>query len=123
MSRPRVLIVDDEVDLVEMLAMRLEALGKFDIEKAYDGQEAIEMAKRDHPDFVLLDTVMPTLDGWQVCRELKADPQTKGAKIVVTTAGSQSEEKAKEAGADRLLLKPYEFDDLIGVLDSFGASA
>lgn len=123
MSRPRVLIVDDEVDLVEMLAMRLEALGRFDIEKAYDGREALELAKHDHPDFVLLDTVMPTVDGWQVCRELKADPQTRDAKIVVMTAGSQSEEKAKEAGADRLLLKPYEFSDLLGVLDSFGASA
>lgn len=115
----KVLIVDDEADLVEMLSLRLQALGRYEIETAYDGDEGLAKAKSKHPDVVLLDTVMPKVDGWEVCRRLRADPETKDTKIVVmTAAGLGAEKTARESGADDLVLKPYEFNDLLGVLSS-----
>lgn len=115
----RVLIIDDEADLVEMLQLRLQALGRYEIETAYDGDEGLAKAKSDHPDVVLLDTVMPKVDGWEVCRRLKADPQTRDTKVVVmTAAGAGAQKSAQEAGADELMLKPYEFNDLVSLLAS-----
>lgn len=119
MSRKRLLIVDDEVDLVEMLSLRLQAQGRWDIEAAYDGDEGLEKARADHPDIVLLDTVMPKVDGWEVCRQLRSDPGTRDAKIIVmTAAGTGAEAAAREAGADLLVRKPYEFSELLGALSA-----
>jgi len=113
----KLLIVDDEADLVEMLLLRLQALGRYDIDTAYDGEEGLDKARAEKPDVVLLDTVMPKVDGWEVCRRLKADPLTKDTKVIVmTAAGTGAQKTAQEAGADELVLKPYEFNDLLGVL-------
>lgn len=115
-GKRRLLIVDDEVDLVEMLALRFEASGAFEVDKAFDGDDGMAHAKAFKPDIVLLDSVMPKMDGWQLCRTLRADPDTNKAKIVIMTAGNRSEASAKEAGADSLVLKPYDYADLLGVL-------
>lgn len=122
MSKKRLLIVDDEADLVEMLSLRLQAQDRWDIDTAYDGDEGLTKAHSGHPDIVLLDTVMPKVDGWEVCRQLRADPETRDAKIIVmTAAGPGAAKTAQEAGADRLLSKPYEFSELLGALAALEA--
>lgn len=119
----RLLIVDDEADLVEMLTLRLVASGRFEVDQAPDGEAGLAKIRGGMPDVVLLDSVMPKLDGWEVCRRLRADPGTRQAKIVMMTAGtpSRAKEEACQAGADRLILKPYEFEELVAMIDSLEA--
>lgn len=119
-QRPlKILVIDDEEDLVEMLALRLRSTGRFEVETAYDGAAGLEKARTRLPDVVLLDNVMPGMDGWEVCRRLREDAKTKGLRIVVMTAGSpgKAQAKGREARADFVLLKPYDHEQLIAVLE------
>jgi len=85
MSRKYVLIVDDDPDLVETVAMMLEAKG-YEVGKAYDGVEGEEAIKKRRPDVVVLDVMMPRKNGYQLCRELKANKWTADIPIVLLTA-------------------------------------
>lgn len=125
MSKRRVLIIDDEEDLVEMLALRLESTGLFEVEKAFDGASGLARALQTVPDVILLDNVMPGLDGWEVCRRLRADAKTSGLTIIVMTAGSprKAEQQGREAHADRVVLKPYDYGELIEILKQEGSNA
>lgn len=124
-AKKRVLIIDDEEDLVEMLAMRLEATDLFEVDKAFDGAAGLERALSSKPDIVLLDNVMPNLDGWEVCRRLRADSSMDGLTIIIMTAGSPARaiERGREARADRVVLKPYEHEELLAILKQEGANA
>lgn len=115
----KVLIIDDEEDLVAMLSLRLRSTGRFEVDTAPDGAAGLARADSFGPDVVLLDTVMPGLDGWEVCRRLRADPRTKATRIVVMTAGNPSaaQARAKQAGADEVVFKPYDHERLIELLD------
>jgi two-component system, OmpR family, alkaline phosphatase synthesis response regulator PhoP len=117
-NKRRLLIVDDETDLVDMLAMRLEATGLFEIQKAQDGFEGLARAAEWKPDIVLLDNVMPGLDGWEVCRRLRADSRFDGLLIAMMTAGTpqKSQQRARDFHADALILKPYDQSDVINTL-------
>lgn len=123
--KPKVLIIDDEEDLVEMLAMRLQASGLFDVETAYDGPAGLDKARHAPPDVVLLDNVMPLMEGWEVCRRLRADPKTKSAKIIIMTAGSptKSQKRARDERVEHVLLKPYDHEQLLELIKSTGAAA
>ncbi len=114
----KLLIVDDEEDLVEMLALRLRAARGFEVETANDGPSGLEKARAQRPDVILLDNVMPGMDGWEVCRRLRQDERTRGARIIMLTAGNvgRTEPKVLDAGADEIVLKPYDQDQLIGLL-------
>ena len=118
MSKRLLLIVDDEEDLVEMLALRLEATGLFDVARAHDGISALERAAALKPDVVLLDNIMPGMDGWEVCQRLRADPACANAAVVMMTAGApaESRRKARESAADALILKPYDQAQVIETL-------
>lgn len=122
--KSKILIIDDEEDLVDMLAMRLQATG-FDVATANDGPAGLEKAHEDKPDVVLLDNVMPRMEGWEVCRRLRADPLTKDVKIIIMTAGSptKSQKRAHEEHVEHVLLKPYDHDRLIDLIKSTGATA
>ena len=104
---PLVLIVDDNVDAREMYAMYLEHEG-FRSAEAADGHSAIDRAKRDKPDLILMDATMPHLDGWEAARALKADADTKGIPLIMLTAHAFAEhrERAAAVGADGFLAKP-----------------
>lgn len=105
----RILVVDDEVQLVEMIKMRLEAAG-YAISTAYDGQAALEKAKKDKPDIIILDLMLPKMDGYKVCGLLKNDTRYSGIPIILFTAKAQEEDVAlgKSLGADAYITKPFD---------------
>ena len=107
--KKKILVIDDEKDLVEELGIRLESVG-YGVLAAFDGLEGLEKARKDKPDLILLDVMMPTLDGYHVCRELKKDPRTQSIPIIILTVKVHDESIAlgKEAGADDYVTKPYE---------------
>ena len=115
MGKPRILIVDDEPDLIMMLRLRLEAAG-YEILEAADGQDALEKARREKPDLIILDLMLPKLDGYKVCRMLKFDEKYKHIPIIIFTARVQDSQKklGEEVGADAYIAKPFEPPVLLG---------
>jgi CheY-like chemotaxis protein len=115
----RILIVDDDPEIVSMLSTRLGARG-YTVSTASDGHRALELAKRERPDVVLLDVMMPGKSGWEVARALKQDPVTQAIKIIMVTAiGEQVNELTSPIyGADAHLDKPFEFEKLEKIIAS-----
>jgi DNA-binding response OmpR family regulator len=110
----RILIADDESGFVMTLRSRLEFEG-FEVITALDGKEALEMVPAQQPDLILLDVMMPEVNGYQVCRTLKEDPETSAIPILMLTAKSQESDRfwGIEAGANAYITKPFDMDDLI----------
>ncbi len=105
----RVLVVDDILANVKLLEARLQA-EYFEVLTAYSGAEALELCERERVDVVLLDVMMPGMDGFEVCRRLKADPATQDVPVIMVTALDQPSDKLQglEAGADDFLTKPVD---------------
>ncbi len=103
----RILIVDDTLPSVKMLSAKLSG-EYFDVITATDGLSALEMVNEHNPDLVLLDVMMPGMDGYEVCERIKGNPETAHIPVVMVTALSESEEKVRglDAGADDFLTKP-----------------
>lgn len=104
---PKILVVDDEQDILELIRHTLNKEG-FEVNVAANGAQAIDQAKKNKPDLVLMDVMMPVMDGMEACRQLKEDPETKGIAIVFLTARSEefAELAGFEAGADDYIAKP-----------------
>jgi DNA-binding response OmpR family regulator len=119
MSAKKVLIIDDEVDLVETIRFPLELEG-FQVLAAYNGEEGLNQARSENPDLILLDLMLPKLDGYKVCRLLKFDERYKHIPIFMLTAKTQEKDKTlgKETGADEYLTKPFDIDELIAKIKS-----
>ena len=114
----KILVVDDEPEMVDIIKNRLRHNG-YEVITASDGIEGLEMAKRERPDLIVLDIMMPKLDGYHVCRMLKFDEKYRGISIVVLSALGIREESqliAKEVGADACLAKPYNADTLLNTI-------
>ena len=109
MAKKKILVVDDEAELVGMVKMRLEA-SQYEVITAYDGQEAIDTARREKPDLILLDLMLPKIDGYKVCGLLKADTRFRTIPIILFTARAQDSDKkmAEETGANAYVTKPFE---------------
>lgn len=116
-NKARVLLVDDEPDLVQMVSVRLTAAG-YEVVPAYDGQQALDQVKQNRPDLIILDLMLPKLDGYKVCRLLKFDERTKTIPVLIFTARAQVEDVtlATECGADAYLTKPFEAKTLLDKL-------
>ncbi len=104
----KVLVCDDEPYIVESVSYVVRKAG-YEVAVAEDGVEALTTARRERPDLIFLDIMMPRLSGQEVCRQLKEDPDTKGAYIVMLTARGQEEDerRAMEMGADEFMTKPF----------------
>lgn len=113
-GKKRILLIDDEKDLLEEMTLRLEAVG-YEVLVAFDGQEGLEKAREDKPDLIQMDVLMPKMNGYQVCRELKGADETKSIPIILLTARAQESDKflGKETGANAYITKPYEIDLLL----------
>jgi len=109
-----ILIVDDNMDNVELLRKRMRAVGYETIE-GYDGEQAVTMAREQHPDLVLLDVMMPKLDGFEVCEILKKDEATRHIPVLMLTAKREIPDKVKglDLGADDYVTKPFNFQELL----------
>jgi DNA-binding response OmpR family regulator len=104
----RILLADDDPGLRRLIGTTL-GTEDFEVLHAVDGEEALRVARQQHPELVLLDVNMPKLDGFQVCQYLKADPETSGIKIVMITARATDDDRARgrEVGADDYFIKPF----------------
>lgn len=107
-SQKRILVVDDEPNIVRSLDFLMTRAG-FAVQVARDGREALEALDRDPPDLLLLDVMMPELDGYVVCERVRKDPRWDGTKIVMLTARGRDAERARgfALGADDYVTKPF----------------
>ena len=105
----KILLVDDEVGLVDMMKMRLEA-NNYDVITAFDGNEALEKAKKENPDLIILDLMLPKMDGYKVCGLLKTDTRYSKIPIIIFSAMAQEKDKklAEEVKADTYITKPFD---------------
>lgn len=108
MARQRILVVEDEEDILNLLRFNLEGAG-FDTLTTGNGKEAIALAIRHVPDLVLLDVMLPGLDGFEVCRTLKADPRTSHVPVIMLTARGEEVDRivGLELGVDDYVVKPF----------------
>lgn len=114
----KVLLADDEDDIKLIIQMFLETSG-YEVITAYDGLDAIEKAKETKPDLILMDIMMPVIDGIEVTRQIKSLEETKHIPVVMLTAAAQSAmvERAMKAGASDYISKPFEPENLKNVVD------
>lgn len=114
MTKGKILIVDDEPDLVEMVKARLEA-GGYEVISACDGTEGLKKAIGQQPRLIILDIIMPHMDGYLVLERLKANSSTRRIPVVMLTArgDTQSIFKAQELKADDYLIKPFKSEELL----------
>ena len=113
--KPRILIVDDEPDLLSVLRFGLEVDG-FDVIEASDGEQGLSLAREHGPDLIVLDLMLPRMDGYKVCRALKFDERYRRIPVFILSARSGDADRrlALELGADEYLTKPYDMRDLVG---------
>jgi two-component system alkaline phosphatase synthesis response regulator PhoP len=120
MNPKKILIVDDEPDLVETVRYPLEMEG-YQVLVAYNGEEGLNQARKDSPDLIILDLMLPKLDGYKVCRLLKFDERYKHIPILMLTAKTQEKDRllGKETGADEYMTKPFDIDQLLEKVKSY----
>jgi CheY-like chemotaxis protein len=117
-AQRRILVVDDDASVRMVLQLAFETT-PYAVSTAEDGESALALARAEMPDLVLLDIGMPGLDGLEVCRRLKADPATRGIKVVLLTARVQERDRevGLAAGADGYLTKPFSPRAVIAYVD------
>lgn len=110
----RILIAEDERDIRDLIVFTLE-FGGFQVIAATNGQEAVELARQHRPDLILLDVRMPKMTGYEACRILKSQEETRSIPVVFLSAKGQESEirQGMEAGADAYIIKPFAPDELI----------
>jgi CheY-like chemotaxis protein len=119
-----ILVVDDEADLVDMVSLKLESLN-FRTVKAYDGVDAWEKIKAEKPDLMILDVMMPRKDGYELCREIKNDPQYKDIPVILLTAVADhvstttyTHMDGRTTPADDFIPKPIDIDKLAEIVQN-----
>jgi CheY-like chemotaxis protein len=105
----KILIAEDEPDILELVAITLSTLGGFQVIKAKNGVEAVELAQAEAPDLILMDVRMPQMTGYQACIKLKETPATRDIPIAFLSAKGQEQEieQGLKAGAEEYILKPF----------------
>ena len=115
----KILIVEDENDLLDFLKIRLEA-NNYEVVGACDGKEGYEKAHTEAPDLIVLDLMLPKIDGYWVCNLLKHDKRHEHIPIIIVTAksGDEDQKLAKECGADAYMQKPVDVESLLAKIAS-----
>ena len=110
----RVLIVDDEPSIAKILRKQMEVAG-FDVTVAVDGEEGLAKIREGHPELVVLDVMLPKMNGHQVCAAVKSDPAVKAIPILMLTAKAQrqDQQEALSCGAEGYLTKPFQLEELL----------
>ncbi len=114
----QILLVDDERDLVFYTKLFLEEQG-YEVLEAYDGKQALEMLETVRPDLIILDVTMPRMTGWDVLREIQADPEKVDIPVLMLTARAEDADKARgwELGVTWYQTKPFELDELAMIIE------
>ena len=115
-----ILCIEDEAEMIDLIRLILTRRG-FDVRGANGGKEGLEIIRRDHPDLVLLDLMMPDMDGWEVYQQMKADDSTKDIPVIVVTAKAQSIDKVLGlhiAKVDDYIAKPFSPQELLNSVDN-----
>jgi two-component system phosphate regulon response regulator PhoB len=114
MSKPRILIIEDEHSITEILTYNLEREG-FEVTAAGDGQDGVRRAQTSPPDVVVLDLMLPVIEGYEVCRILRSDPKTQNVRILMLTARSEEVDEIVgfNMGADDYVTKPFKIKPLV----------
>jgi len=115
----KILCVEDEPEMIDLIRLILSRRG-FETTGANGGKEGLEIIRRDHPDLVLLDLMMPDIDGWEVYQQMKSDPATKDIPVIVVTAKAQSIDKVlglQIAKVDDYITKPFSPKELLESVD------
>jgi len=114
----QVLIVDDDPAIVVSLKFLMEQCG-YDVLLAYDGEEGLELIRAHHPDLVLLDIMLPGIDGYRVCEMIRLDPSLKSMRVVFLTAKDNEEDIARGLvlGADAYLTEPFANKELVALVN------
>ncbi len=108
MTKVKILVVEDDIDILQLLKYNLEAAG-FEVTTAKDGYTALTLARRDLPGLIILDLMIPDLDGLEVCKELKRSSETKGIPVIMLTARGEEIDRivGLELGAEDYVVKPF----------------
>lgn len=116
----KILIVDDEQDIVESLKFVLE-IYDYTCYCAYNGEDGLKLAREIKPDLIILDVMMPRINGYKISRLLKFDKKYKDIPILMITARSQEEDKliGEETGADEYITKPFDLDDVVKTVQKY----
>ena len=117
MSKKKILIIDDEKDLVKALSIRLES-EDFEVDTSFDGFDGLNKARTVRPDLIILDLMLPKINGFKIARLLKFDDNYKHIPIIMLTARTEEGDKelGKKTGCDTYLTKPHNDDELLKVV-------
>ena len=122
MAKKRILIIDDDVSLTQMLQLNLLDTGNFEVEVCNQAVQALEVARAFHPEIILLDVVMPGLDGGDVDAQLKQDPFLKDVPVLIVTALVSNEEAGEDSvvssGDQVMVAKPIRFEKLLQAIEN-----
>jgi len=116
----KILVVDDSATIVEVIKTTLEGEGH-QVITADDGQVGLELAKKEAPDIIILDVMLPRLDGYKICRFLKFDEKYKDIPVIMFTAKASAEDKdiGKSVGADDYLVKDFDPVNLVSIINKY----
>jgi DNA-binding response OmpR family regulator len=114
---PRILIVDDDAVIVRLLQINFRLEG-YEVDTASHGEEALERVRAHRPDAVVLDVMMPGIDGWEVCRRLKEAPDVKHVPVIFLSARAQDEDRQRgyALGVDEYVTKPFDPSHLVEIV-------
>jgi DNA-binding response OmpR family regulator len=115
----RILVVDDDPHISELLCVNLTAAG-YEVDRAADGRQAIDRIAAARPDLILLDVMMPGMDGWELCKTVRDDPECAGVRIVMLTARDTDRDKLIGKGVfgvDDYVTKPFDMPQLLALCE------
>ena len=119
-TKKLILCIEDEEEMIDLIRLILTRRG-FDVRGANGGKEGLEIIRKEHPDLILLDLMMPDMDGWEVYQQMKADEATRNIPVIVVTAKAQSIDKVLGlhiAKVDDYIAKPFSPQELLNSVDN-----